>query len=192
MRTSQVIADEFELADERGDYDECLALCREGARLATDPGTLGWYAFRVNLGRIVLFDRERPSQDEIEEALGAYLELKSGLANDAVADRAHVCQGLALAYQYRHSGAREENLKQAAIELAESLDWYTRERDPHQWAATKAALGLVFSRMHDGRTRRSFGTPSIITKRPCKSSQSRIIRSIVRNYWGEYANSGNA
>jgi tetratricopeptide (TPR) repeat protein len=155
MRTAKVILQELALARKRKDYEECVALCREGVRLTSSAKAEGWYVFRYNLAHYLESRSETArgnrSAEDIEEAIMIYSQLLPTLSlpNDA-ARRGAVFLGLGWAYYLRTRGSPQKNLKKALKAFAEALAYYTRETDPYTWASISAMRGKIYSMMDRG------------------------------------------
>jgi hypothetical protein len=153
MRHIDIILSELDDTNKQGCIEECIALCREGARSSPTPTAEGWYAFRINLGLRLLDDQRPPSPQDVQEALNVYRELVANIPKHEVRDRAVACMGLGWAYYLSTRGDTADNLRRSVEAFSEALNWYERESDPYHWAAIKAAIAFVYSEMEGGNFR---------------------------------------
>ena len=149
MRTFEEFALELTSARQKNDRSAVISLCREAAHAYTLPGSQEWYAARYNLGCALMDSTRAITARDIEEAIGLFAELTlHTTANDREGARAACLLGLGRAYYARRAkGGRLRNLRRSARAFLESLEFYTRTREPCTWASVNGMLGKIYFRI---------------------------------------------
>jgi tetratricopeptide (TPR) repeat protein len=156
MKTTDQIRKELVRASRDKSRGKSMRLARQGLSVTTPDSLEDWAFFGLTLARLLVTGRDqerdgRIKTGEIEEALqlyGAILNNLSFAQDPRIWANAQL--GIALAYDERRIGDREDNLQKAIHHYEESLKFFTRQRYPNNWGEIKMAVAAAYSQRKRG------------------------------------------
>ncbi len=150
MESLEILLREIKEANNNGNIEECITLCKKGLRLSNIEQFNDWYGLRINMVRFLLMLNKNKTNN-IEEAITLIKEmLDTILTEKNPKEWASLQRNLGYLYDKRIAGQRGNNIKKIIEHYMKALTYFSKKEYPEDWAMINAGIGLAYSEKKDG------------------------------------------